>query len=178
VWPGLDGPSPQWPDANGKRVFAYLKPFRGLARLLDHMEHSGASVVVFTRAELDAARWARGNLSIVREPLGMGAVAEQADLLVCHAGHGTIATALLAGIPLLLLPFQVEQYHNGKNVERLGAGMSLKVDDMQLAAEAFSQLLDDPAFTAGAAAFANRYRDFSAAQALQSATQHLLELAR
>jgi rhamnosyltransferase subunit B len=47
----------------------------------------------------------------------------RASMLVHHGGIGTIALALRAGIPQLVLPTWTDQLDNGQRVERLGCGL-------------------------------------------------------
>lgn len=49
----------------------------------------------------------------------------QAALLVCHGGQMTMFEALARQIPVLVMPFQPEQAHNGVCIERLGCGKRL-----------------------------------------------------
>jgi hypothetical protein len=177
TWSELGGAAPCWPAGDGRRVFAYLKPFRGLTPLLDRLEASGASVVVFTRADLDPARWRRGNLVLTDEPLAMDAALEDCDLAICHGGHGTVARALLAGVPLLVLPFNVEQYHTGQRVEALGAGRAVRLDDAAGQGEALHALLVEGAGREQARGFARRYRGFDDAAAIAGVADTLEALA-
>jgi UDP:flavonoid glycosyltransferase YjiC (YdhE family) len=177
IWSDLGGASPAWPDGDGRRVFAYLKPFRGLSRLLDQLEASGAAVVVFTRAPLDPSRWRRGTLRLTSEPVAMDAALADCDLAICHGGHGTVGSALLAGVPLLVLPFNVEQYHTGERVQSLGAGRSATLDDPGGIEEALAALLAGGATREQARRFAARYRDFDSAAALEGVVATLADLA-
>lgn len=47
----------------------------------------------------------------------------RARILVHHGGIGTIALALNAGIPQLVLPLAHDNFDNGRRVERLGCGL-------------------------------------------------------
>lgn len=47
----------------------------------------------------------------------------RASLLVHHGGIGTIALALRAGVPQLVLPGWTDQLDNGRRVEQLGCGL-------------------------------------------------------
>jgi UDP:flavonoid glycosyltransferase YjiC (YdhE family) len=71
----------------------------------------------------------------------MDAALADCDLAICHGGHGTVGSALLAGVPLLVLPFNVEQYHTGERVQSLGAGRSATLDDPGGIEEALAALL-------------------------------------
>lgn len=56
-------------------------------------------------------------------PLGL--ILCQADLMVCHGGQMTIFEALQHRIPVLVIPSQPEQAHNGVCLERIGCGLRL-----------------------------------------------------
>jgi UDP:flavonoid glycosyltransferase YjiC (YdhE family) len=45
-----------------------------------------------------------------------------ARVVLCHGGQGVIFDALRRGVPVLVVPFQPEQAHNGLCLERLGCG--------------------------------------------------------
>src|SRR5262249_5300517 len=47
------------------------------------------------------------------------------SIVVTHAGHGTIMTALAAGVPLLCMPMGRDQHENATRVEACGAGRSI-----------------------------------------------------
>jgi len=48
-----------------------------------------------------------------------------ADVLVTHGGQMTVFEALQAEVPVVVMPFQPEQAHNGVCLERLGCGVRL-----------------------------------------------------
>ena len=49
----------------------------------------------------------------------------QADVVVCHAGHGTLATALLWGAPVVTVPAAGDMAENGARAQWAGAGINL-----------------------------------------------------
>ncbi len=49
----------------------------------------------------------------------------QADLVVCHAGHGTLATALAWGTPIVSVPAAGDMAENGARAQWAGAGLNL-----------------------------------------------------
>jgi MGT family glycosyltransferase len=49
----------------------------------------------------------------------------EADAVICHGGHGTVAGALAAGAPVLVWPAVGDQGENGARVAWSGAGLSL-----------------------------------------------------
>jgi len=48
-----------------------------------------------------------------------------ADLVICHGGHGTVARALGAGVPVLCCPAAGDMVENGARVQWAGAGLTL-----------------------------------------------------
>jgi UDP:flavonoid glycosyltransferase YjiC (YdhE family) len=85
--------------------------------------------------------------------------ATEAELVICHSGHGTISAALLAGKPLMLLPLNMEQRMLSLRVTELGAGLAAPALAPEGMREKFQWLMAEPAFTAAAKDFAERYRD-------------------
>lgn len=124
VLPLLGGCTPVWPDADGTRIFAYLKPFPGLPTLLAGLGQLGQGTLVYLSPadEQIANHYSKGNLKIVTEPVDMELVRRQADCAILHGGHGSTLAMLLAGKPILQLPLQTEQAINSLAVEKLGAG--------------------------------------------------------
>ena len=55
----------------------------------------------------------------------MHAVAEQADLVVNMANHGTALTAFVAGIPQILIPRRQEQNFLAWRLEQQGVGVAI-----------------------------------------------------
>jgi UDP:flavonoid glycosyltransferase YjiC (YdhE family) len=49
----------------------------------------------------------------------------EADLVVCHGGHGTVARALGAGVPVICCPAVGDMAENGARVAWSGAGLML-----------------------------------------------------
>ena len=49
----------------------------------------------------------------------------RADLVISHGGQMTLFESMAQGVPVLVMPFQPEQAHNGVCLERLGCGRRL-----------------------------------------------------
>jgi MGT family glycosyltransferase len=95
-------------------------------------------------------------------------VCPHADLVITHGGHGTVITALSAGVPLICLPMGRDQEDNAARVVWRGAGVrrSSKADAKTLRA-AIQQVLGEPRFREGARQIANGIaRDGGPAQAI------------
>ena len=53
-------------------------------------------------------------------------VLDDADLVVCHGGSGTVFGALAAGVPLVVVPLFADQFENGRRVADCGAGLVIE----------------------------------------------------
>ncbi len=73
-----------------------------------------------------------------------------------HGGIGTTAQSLHAGIPALIVPWGADQYFDGAQVQRLGAGLWIqrRFFTAARAARALDALLCEPRYTASARAIA------------------------
>ena len=177
VWSDLGGDQPQWPEGEGPRVFAYLKPFRALNRLLDHLGKSGYPCLVYLANEAKTNRKHPKNLQIVDSPLDMASITRECNVSILHAGHGSTAAMLLAGKPILQLPFNVEQFHTARNTERLGAGAMAMIDNPEEITREFDQVIVSEAMRGAAGDFADRHRDFNQAVALSKVVDQIEALA-
>lgn len=53
---------------------------------------------------------------------------DQADLVVCHGGSGTVFGALAAGVPVVVVPLFADQFENGRRVVAAGAGLVVEAE--------------------------------------------------
>lgn len=63
--------------------------------------------------------------AVVVDWLSYSQVMPQADLVVCHGGHGTVVRALAEGVPVLACPAIGDMTENGARVAWVGAGLML-----------------------------------------------------
>jgi hypothetical protein len=110
----LSGATPTWPGVRTKRVLAYLKhDYAALAEVLQGLEQQTQSevqayVAGFTPEQ--AAQWSCAHLRIYTQPLALEQMLNGCAGVLCHAGSGTVALCLEAGIPVFLLPYTAEQF--------------------------------------------------------------------
>jgi UDP:flavonoid glycosyltransferase YjiC (YdhE family) len=99
---------------------------------------------------------APGN-AVVVDWLSYSQVMPRASLVICHGGHGTVARALAAGVPVLCCPHVGDMAENSARVAWAGAGLMLPW--RLLAAGplrwATRRILDEPSFTRRAEEFAS-----------------------
>ena len=63
--------------------------------------------------------------AVVVDWVSYSQVMAQADLVVCHGGHGTVARALGAGVPVLCCPHAGDMAENSARVAWAGAGLMI-----------------------------------------------------
>lgn len=103
-------------------------------------------------------------------------VIAQAKLVVSHGGLQTVTESLAHGVPLIVIPHDVDQHLVGRRAAGLGAAVVL--DETSVTAEAFAAALarietDRPRFEVAAATIG---RSFADSLPLATAVQRLLDL--
>ena len=158
------GIEPAWPAGDGPCVFVYVNgDFPARDTIIAALRQLRVRALLFIPGMSDAARQAQttATMHFAAEPVRMAAAMANADALVCTAGDGTIAAALVAGVPVLAMPRHAEQYLNALNVHRAEVGLAAQpqVGAPQLAG-LIGALLNEPRFRANAQALARRHADF------------------
>jgi hypothetical protein len=144
---GEFGAPPVWNEIEGKKVFAYLKnEYANIDDLLAMLSNGTENVLAYVsniNPEL-IAQYSSERLRFSTQSMQMGEVLRQADLVICHAGSGTLTSCLMAGVPSLSLPIFAEQCINGALVEAQGCGASVRTTEFSTGYEkALRHLLDD-----------------------------------
>jgi UDP:flavonoid glycosyltransferase YjiC (YdhE family) len=103
---------------------------------------SGSRVVVSRLAgpEIDVPEWA---------VVGFGrqdALLARADLVVCGGGHGLVSKALLAGVPLVVVPGGGDQWEIANRVVRQGSAQLVRPLTAPALAGAVGEVLSQPRF--------------------------------
>jgi UDP:flavonoid glycosyltransferase YjiC (YdhE family) len=162
-----------WSAPDKPHLFAYLRPnLPGFENLLKALSKLNAEVVVVApgipTAQVKA--FAKPGFCIHTQPVQMDGLLKSADLAITTGGTGTVSQTLLAGIPLLLVPQNVEQYLMALRVEELGAGLAVRHKRQE---EDFTGLLEgllqNPSYRQTAGAFAKQYAGFK--------PEHIVDLA-
>jgi UDP:flavonoid glycosyltransferase YjiC (YdhE family) len=140
---------------------------RGMAQIaLDHLVPgtglpAGARVVVsrLNGPDLTVPPWAVVGLGRQDELLA------HADLVVCGGGHGMVAKALLAGVPLVVVPGGGDQWEMANRVARQGSGRLVRPLTADALVAAVGEVLSRPGYrdaarraAAGVAAVADPVR--------------------
>jgi UDP:flavonoid glycosyltransferase YjiC (YdhE family) len=64
------------------------------------------------------------SLAYARGPVDLAAAMAEARICVSQAGEGTVAYSLLGGVPMLLLPTQLERYLLAARLEQSGVAIN------------------------------------------------------
>jgi UDP:flavonoid glycosyltransferase YjiC (YdhE family) len=71
--------------------------------------------------------------------------------VITHGGHGTVMKALIAGVPLVLVPLGRDQPDNAGRVVHVGAGIRLRKNASVSALRvAIGRVIEDPRYLAAA----------------------------
>ena len=158
------GIAPAWPEGSGPCVFVYIKAElqtrEPIIAALKFLEVRALLYVPGLGAQKRSEHESNA-MHFAVEPVRIGEAMAHADVLICTAGEGTIAAALLAGVPVLAIPMHAEQYLTALNIHRAGVGLAAQpqVPEAQLIT-LIGALLNEPKFRNSARAFAARHADF------------------
>lgn len=158
-----------WPIDSGRaRIFAYLRSgITQVESLLLALAESNADVICAFPGASTALiqRYQTKHLQIFSSAVSLDNILPHTDIFIGY-GSGAIAASLLAGIPLLLTPFMIEQFLGAFRVEALGAGLIAKDNYTKEAyANGIRTLLTEARFREAARGFAEKYHGFDSGQA-------------
>ena len=179
--PGV-GNTPAWPPGDGPEVFAYLN-----ANHPDDAQVLAALVRLGCRCICYMPEVASGRpppvisplLTYAMAPVNLATTLANCKLWICHAGAGTLAQALLAGVPVFMLPTQAEQLMMARSLAQAGCGIS-SAEGQQPAnyAQLLASMLGDSPYRRAARAFAAKYAGFSPAEQVVSLIDEVEKLAQ
>ena len=183
-WGGLPnaaiGLIPPWPDVEGKRIFAYLRPETPHveATLQSLLALRQATVIYFPGAtEPLRSKYQAPHIVFVAEPVDIERAAYEADVAITYSSLATTTAFLMAGKPLLLLPTHLEQFLLARRVVEMGAA---RVISAEQTANDLPQLLLDllskPAYAENARAFAAKYASFGQSNVIENLVRRVEEL--
>lgn len=125
---------------------------RGIATIVDRVGHRELRVP--------------GNVS-VRDMVPHAALLPSVDVVVTHAGLGTVAAALSHGVPLVCTPIERDQPLNGTRVADLGAGIVVEQPTAANIVLAVQRVLDHDEFRTAAQSVAGNRGAVAAADDLE-----------
>lgn len=161
-------PRATWPQRRGPRILAYLRASMARIQALLGVlrSHQGHVICVIPDAPLALRQQlAQSGVDVYVEPINLSSVLEGCDLVVTHGGTETVAQSLLASVPVLLVPQELDQSLLARRVMEMGAGLAQPGDDAKLLRTAIARLTTEPGFKRAASAFASGHADFDGSRA-------------
>ena len=83
------------------------------------------TVVVTTGPSIDPSEVTPAENTVVLAELPHGPILHRVDVVVTHAGHGTVLSALTAGVPLVCMPMGRDQHDVTRRVVAVGGGVEV-----------------------------------------------------
>lgn len=167
-----------WPEPRRRaRIFAYLRPTSPhVNALLDALNACDADVIVSLPGAPDTTlqKFGKSRISIFSEAVSINKLMQTADLAICH-GSGTMAAALLSGVPLMLAPIWAEQYLAALRVQNINAGAivheNTSFDDIN---SLLDELLRNSKYKAAARDFSEKYKYYRSGSSVKIITNSIL----
>ena len=169
---------PAWQqDSKKKKIFLYLSAAHPLFKsIVEQLRNSPYQVLLHPRD----MKWKHNeqtidqSLFISPRPINMDIVTEHADLVICHGGHATSSAVLLSGIPLIIIPQQVEQqvFANRLTSQNLAVHFNTNLKNINWI-DIIEQKLHDEVLKNNVQIFSKKYKNFKVAKACQHVVQGL-----
>lgn len=166
----MGGAKVSWPEGEGKRILAYLRPdvpgYHALIKVLK--ARTNPTLLVAPNAPKQwVEQIADRRFAVYPGPIQIEPRLAECELGISYGGSGTLSQFALAGVPQLVLPKNVEQYLGAIRVAQLGAALVIeqarKEEDL---ASALDQVLNEEHYQHASREFAKRYAKFSPEQAV------------
>jgi UDP:flavonoid glycosyltransferase YjiC (YdhE family) len=155
------GATPEWPKGPGKKIFAYIKTSHPQSKqLFMQLLDSPFNVLAYVPglSEERCRAMQAPNIHFSSRPVDMRYVTQHAKAILCHAGFGTTQHGLLSGLPILLLPINLEQLLVARNVSRLEMGIYIESDQSVPDFNSLiRELVKNPRYAKNAQRFAHKY---------------------
>ena len=151
-----------WPTHGGdQKIFAYLKTeFTEIEKLLLALKLTEASIIVHipNMPDILKEKYAAPHINYYSKAVNLDKAAAQANLAICHAGHGTVANMLSNACPLLLVPLQMEQLVLSQRMKDFGAADVICLNDpVRNYRKTIKRVMNNPDYRHQAKKFSDRY---------------------
>lgn len=141
---------------------------------LEALADADVRLVITTAAHDPAGFEAPPNARVVRS-LPHGLLLPKAACVVCHGGMGIVQKALVAGVPLCVVPYGRDQFDVAARVAAIGAGTTILPWEVT-AASLRAAIREAMTMTAGAEAVAAEFSRTGGPQAAADSLENLLTL--
>ncbi|HEY4866992.1 MAG TPA: glycosyltransferase [Candidatus Dormibacteraeota bacterium] len=127
-----------------------------LEAIIEGLAQEGSNAVVAIGPDQDPARFGPTPSNVRLEHyLPQALLLEHCDLMVTHGGFNSVKEALIAGVPMVVIPITADQPYNAQRSASLGVGEVIASHNRTSAAVrmATQKVLKDPSYRANAARF-------------------------
>jgi UDP:flavonoid glycosyltransferase YjiC (YdhE family)/Flp pilus assembly protein TadD len=156
----IGGPPIAWPsEKRASKVFACLRPdTEHVGEILCALKRLDANLICVAPGFSDAqlGLHAAPNIAFSRGLVDLSSLMGESDLCLSYGAEGTVSAFLLAGVPQVISPRQVEAYMAVRRIETLGAGLALRG---RQSADSVKQTIETVLSGSGFAESARRLRD-------------------
>ena len=179
LWSPSVRPPPWWDTLPADKPIVYLTlGSSGAAHLLPMVLDALADqplTIIASTAGATVPSPLPGNAYIADYLPGMQAAA-RANLVICNGGSPTSQQALAAGVPVLGIAGNMDQFLNMGAIVEAGAGAALRADRVSRSAirAAVNDLLDLPRPNTGARALTSQFADFDAPRRFVEVVQQIV----
>lgn len=118
--PRLDTPARKRPSIVVSLSTSFQDQAALIQKLCDAMRHLDADVLVTTGYAFPAGDFERGDNTAIQRFAPHDEILPRTDLLITHAGHGTVMAGARHGVPMLCLPMGRDQPFVAAQAQRLG----------------------------------------------------------
>ena len=122
---GAGQSKPAWPTSGeGKRIFAYLRPFDSLPAICKTLVRWKLPTVMYAPGLNPRLkqRFTADSLHFSELPVDLCHAADQCDIFIGYGSHFSTTTMLLAGKPVVSIPSWLEQFLFAQRLKELGLG--------------------------------------------------------
>ena len=160
-----EGIKPEWPVDTKKKIFVYLSAkYVNLASLLTNLSRLPYHYLVYIPGlkpeHIENIK--RDRFTFLKGPAQVSLATRMADAAVTHGGIGTTLQFALAGVPLLLVPRQMEQYLFCKRLVEFGSAILTEPNVANPHHDVFlKKLIENRKYRNKAVEFSAKYADFS-----------------
>jgi UDP:flavonoid glycosyltransferase YjiC (YdhE family) len=151
---------PTWPQGEGPRVFAYLKPFKNIETLLTELQKRNQPTIIACDgiAKEHRHKYTTPTMRFVPPTIDIAQVGREAHFAITNANLTTSVRLLIEGCPVMAVPLQLEQTLVANNFRRLGVGVMIRPNSAEDIAPALAQMFENRKYRDAAEAIALKYR--------------------
>ncbi len=162
VPPSPRGKKPHWPTRGERRIFAYLKPDQLVGDLLAGLQRTNCQVIIAGDGLSSSLenQFSSPSLRFEREAVDLYETLESADLVVNNANHGSSAHSLLEGVPLVMVPQQLEQRLFSSRLQSQGLALEMTGTSEKYLDSLLNKGLESAELRQNVHSFQQKYRDF------------------